>query len=29
LVKIRFSSQGDLEELMDSAAYEKFLEDGE
>jgi len=29
LVKIRFSSQGEMEELMDSAAYEKFLEDGE
>jgi len=29
LVKVRFSSKGDLEGLMDSAAYEKFLEDGE
>ena len=29
LVKVRFSSQGDLDGLMDSAAYEKFLEDGE
>ena len=29
LVKIRFSSHGDLEELMYSVAYEKFLEDGE
>lgn len=29
LVKVRFSSLGDLEDLMDSAAYEKFLEDGE
>ena len=29
LVKVRFSSQGDLDDLMDSAAYEKLLEDGE
>ena len=29
LVKVRFSSQGDLEDLMDAAAYKQFLEDGE
>lgn len=29
LVKVRFSSQDDLEQLMDAAAYQQFLEDGE
>jgi glycine cleavage system H protein len=29
LVKVRFTSQGDLEDLMDAAAYKQFLEDGE
>ena len=29
LVKVRFSAQGDLEDLMDAAAYKQFLEDGE
>lgn len=29
LVKVRFGAQSDLDGLMDSAAYEKFLEDGE
>ena len=29
LVKVRFSAQSELDGLMDSVAYEKFLEDGE